>query len=306
MRVKTKLRNLSIRALTESMDVHTMVHIARNIFGSYNLHERTGYPASVPIPNKEAARQIVQDFIDSSQFLTFVQTLLAIDAYGISGRRCRIPRLKDIIYEIMEMGYLFDSDSLTFIEDPSKKISRNWGVFKEGDELLLTFLHVDIVGNSELVRKYNAAQIEETYRFLHNLVMRICEKRNGRIWNWEGDGGLIAFNYADKNTCAVLSGMEILHELFIFNRLYCPLDEEVRVRIVVHNGPCEYQENFSDIKSDTLDSILEIETEYAEPQTMIISDSVYPSLDPHISEVLKLMQITKNKRFFTYELEFAA
>ena len=56
MRVKAGVRTLAQRALCESMDVKTMVHLVRRLLPSYDLCERNGFPLAVPIPNRTAAR----------------------------------------------------------------------------------------------------------------------------------------------------------------------------------------------------------------------------------------------------------
>lgn len=108
------------------------------------------------------------------------------------------------------------------------------------------------------------------------------EKRNGRIWNWEGDGGLAAFYFSQKNNSAVLSAMEIIHELFIYNMVGCRMDERLKVRIAVHSGPCQYRHNFEDISSDTIKKIVEIEFKYTKPDSVTFSSSVYLTLLPFI------------------------
>jgi hypothetical protein len=48
------------------------------------------------------------------------------------------------------------------------------------------------------VRKYPADVIEKTYEDLRLMVEGAIDKRNGRIWSWEGDGGLVAFFFSHK------------------------------------------------------------------------------------------------------------
>lgn len=69
--------------------------------------------------------------------------------------------------------------------------------------------------------------------------------------------------------------MEIIHEIFIYNRLFRKLDEPISVRLTIHNGPCEYSENEEDIKKgETVRKIIEIESRYTKPNSITVSNTV--------------------------------
>jgi hypothetical protein len=38
-------------------------------------------------------------------------------------------------------------------------------------------------------------------------VVTAVYRRNGRVWRWEGDGGVLAFLFGDKNVQAALAGI---------------------------------------------------------------------------------------------------
>ena len=217
MRVKARLRTLAIRALAESMEVKTMVHVARRIFGNYDLYERTGFPQSVPIPNRTAASQIVADVEETNLFLDFVGLLMSLERVGMAGRKYKIPRLNNIVTEILDTGYRYESESGTFVEDRAIRTTRNWGVLHEGETYLMSFLGVDVSGNSDLVRTHGQASMQGIYQTLRQMVTESVERRNGRLWGWEGDGGLFAFTFEEENERAVHSGVELLHELYLYN-----------------------------------------------------------------------------------------
>ena len=109
-----------------------------------------------------------------------------------------------------------------------------WGTLEIGKTYEFALLRVDIAGNSRLVRRYPRSRIKTVYGSVKDLVTRLVEKREGRIWGWEGDGGLAAFYFIDKTIQATLCGMEILHELFLYNLLGKGLPEPVLVRLAVH------------------------------------------------------------------------
>lgn len=300
MRVKARLKNLAGRALAESMDVKTMVHFARRLIPNYDLHQRTGFPESVAIPNKDAAGQIVSDMIGEECFLEFVETLIDVGQRGMAGRKYRIPRLSAIISEILETGYVLDSESGRFVEDAGVRKTRNWGVLHEGESYVMAFLGVDIVGNSRLVREHGRHAVQPLYDQLRSRLQLCAERRNGRLWGWEGDGGIAAFAFTERNRRAVLAGMELLHELFMYNALYRPLDGGLKVRMTVHNGPCEYQSGGAPYNSDTVQRLWHIDHEYGKANVLTVTETVYATIEALIAEEFTLYQPEPNVALHQY------
>jgi class 3 adenylate cyclase len=304
MRVKTRLKNLVIRGLTQSMDVKTMTHVARRLIDNYDVHDRSGFPRSVPIPNQEAARQIVEDMIEHQQFLAFISLLIDVNRSGFVGRKYRIPRMKDILLEVMEAGYSFDSEHRVFVENAGQRRTRDWGVLLGGSSYTLAFLVLDIVKNSDLVRTYDQETVSRLYRDVRKLMQRVVEKRDGRLWLWEGDGGLAAFYMGDVNIAAVHSGMEILHELFLYNHLWSSLDEHVAVRLSVHSGQVEYREQIDAIESPVLEKAKRIESRVAAANELAISELVYDTVDPPVAKWFR-GDTVDDESYYRYALEFA-
>jgi len=305
MRLKARLRTLAIRALAESMDVKTMVHLARRMFGaSYDLHDRTGFPTSVAIPNRTAASQIVSDVADENLFLDFVARLMSLERLGMAGRKYKIPRLNSIVAEILDTGYHYDSESGTFVEDTNIRTTRNWGVLREGESRTMAFLGIDVSGNSELVRVHGKEPMERIYLSLRNMAVESAERRNGRLWGWEGDGGVFAFTFEEEITRAVHTGLEILHELFVYNLFSCPLPGGLHARLVVHNGPAEYRSDGTELKGDTLKDMWDIDSRFGEPDALVVSPAILPSLASEISQ--RFESVGKgSKQVYRYSLRFA-
>ncbi len=284
------------------MDIRTMTHVAREIFPAYDIHERTGFPHSMVIPPLDVASQIVSDVLGSGKFLSYVRLLISAQDDGIMGRHYSITFLREIIKGTYELGFIFDSVNGMFTENPRVRKSRNWGALEEGVEYPFAFLAIDIVDNSQLVKTHTKTAISRTYDDLRSLVNSSIDGRNGRIWNWEGDGGLIAFFFGDKHTSAVLSGMEIINELYIYNRTSCALNKPLAVRIGVHGGSCEYSSNVEHLqKLDTVIETYDMER-LAKHNSVNISVVVKVMLDEYISQHFKAVGTKKNGSF-CYSLE---
>ena len=61
MKVSPRLERYLVDALSHSMTVHVMERLASRIIPSYDLHNRIGFPETVPVPQRDAAEQIVLD-----------------------------------------------------------------------------------------------------------------------------------------------------------------------------------------------------------------------------------------------------
>ncbi len=304
LKLSTALKNYCVRALSESMDIRTMNHLIRNLIPDYDIYQQTGYPSSMAIPSIEVARQITEDVVKTGKFLSFVQTLVSAQDKGIMGRQYAISFLREIIKGTYDLGFIFDTHNGMFVENPNHRKTRNWGVLEEGVEYPLVFLDIDIVGNSQLVRSNPQDLIQKSYNDLRSIVNNSIEKRNGRFWTWEGDRGLVAFFFGDKHTAAVLSAMEILNELYIYNRTLCPLSGPLSVRIGVHGGSCEYSADTEMLnKLETICETQDIE-KTAAVNSVYISVVVKVMLDEFISVYFPPVGTNKNGPFsYTLELE---
>ncbi len=281
-----------------------MVALARKIFPGYDLYARTGFPSSIPIPNKDAARQIVNDIVRADHYLDFVLLLIEIGDKGLMGRKYAVPYMREMLSGIFDMGYLYDSVNRVFVENPDRSISRNWGALKNGQEYAITFMRMDIAGNSIIVRENPAAAVHDTYNALRDIAQNAVIRRNGRIWGWDGDGGLAAFFFGNKNQSAVMAGREILHELFFYNRMELKLNKPFDIRLAVHSGPFEYTPDEEELKSsETIKRVLAIESGNTLPGTMTISPVVQLMLDAIASAGLESFMGKDHLEYFRYQLK---
>jgi hypothetical protein len=280
MKVRNALMNLTCRALYESLGTDMTVRLARSVIPGYDINERTGVPDNIPVTAQAAAVQVLRDVIAQDRFLVFLERLIQVDTHGFMGREYPIPLLPQIQKQVAAEGYVFDRGTGLFMENERERLSPNWGRLLEGEECQIAFLKLDIVKNSALVRGNRSSKVVEAYTGLRELVARSVTSRLGRVWHWEGDGCLCAFLFGQKERAAILCGMELLHELFFFNRLSNPLNAPVRVRLAAHAGPMRYWSSPSALmKEETVREVVQIESGLAAPDSMWASTSVYLPMD---------------------------
>ncbi len=304
MKISVKLSDLLIRSLVESVTVDVMELLVRRLIPGYNLRKQAGSSPNIPTLNKDFAAQILRDLEKQGLILHFASLLIDVHQNGLTGHSYSISYLREIIRELQESGFIYDQESRIFVEDSSVRATKNWGVLREGEEYIFTFLRLDVVGNSKLVRQYPQNIIQSTYDDLRSLVSGSITKRNGRIWSWEGDGGLVCFYFSHKNNLATISAMEIISELFIYNLISCRLKHPLGVRLAVHCGPCFYERDTENIKHETIRRTVEIEAKYTRPNTVTVSDVVFSTLDPKLSDQFRIINPGEKSRLYNYALKW--
>lgn len=287
------------------MDAHAITRIAKELMPNYDIYERTGYPPSMVIPGMEVAHQVVADIVQAGKLLDLIGFLIDVQENGLRGRVYTIPNLRTIVQITADKGFIYDTENKLFVENPSMRKTRNWGALKEGTDYTIAFLRLDIVGNSELVRRYPMALIRRSYGALLEMTVKATERRNGRMWLWEGDGGLAAFFFANKHQAAALAAMEIIHELHLYNQLSCPLPSPLSIRIAVHSGLCEYTENAELLsQSSTLKTLLDMEERHTKPQTITISSVIKVMLDAVVANQFTPIIDDSQGNYFGYSLQW--
>ncbi|MBN1410086.1 MAG: hypothetical protein JW969_04525 [Spirochaetales bacterium] len=304
MKVSGKLQRLVIESLSQSMPVQTMVRLARLIFKDYDIYVQTGIPENIPIQKIDAARQIVNDVMARDLMLKLLEILVKVSREGIMGRRLTIRLLPQIFKEVEALGVIYKEEYETFVENDSVVMTKGWGLLHDGDIYDFSFLRIDIVGNTQLVREYTRDEIVKTYSRVKKLFQVIIEKRNGRLWEWEGDGGFAAFYFSDKNQDSVLCGIEFSRELFLYNILNNALKNPIQVRMAIHTGPCQFYQNTKEIKNDTLLRLEKLESEYSEPDTIFISPGVYSDLGGKLEKLFDAVETARGNTVYRYALKW--
>ncbi len=282
------------------MNNQTMTKLARRLIPEYDLYRQTGIPKSVAIPNQNAAKQIMDDIVKQGLFFEFVLLLMefSVQGNGIAGRKISIPYMRQILNEVYKMGFIFDHENNIFVENPAERKTRNWGTLRPNTEYTISLLRMDIADNSKLVRNNPQEKVESAYLKIRDFFISSVEKRNGRVWAWDGDGGLAAFCFGNMNESAALSAIEILHEIFLFNYKDCPLKEKIQVRLSAHSGPLNYTSNNEKLAdSETVKETINIEHKHTKAGRITISNSVKVMLEPLTAKQFTGFK-SKNKRTY--------
>ncbi len=295
MKIKSATITLCKRALYESVSTNDMCVFAKLLNNSYDIYERSGFPRNVPISNQNAANQIVKDVIEDKRFIDFIEVLVKVSTVGYMGRVYAINHLPLIIRNLQKEGFCFHERTGQIFEDSVQRATPNWGRLINGDEITTALLRLDIVDNSTLVKNENSKKIKKAYKDFHDIVEQAVLSRAGRLWAWEGDGALAAFVFGEKEKSVLTTGMEILNELFFYNRFNNPLGEDIRVRIAAHAGTIKYYSDLSQLlKNQLIKEVMDLEKN----ATAIDSFSVSPNLFISVDDVIQKLFSEKTHKGF--------
>jgi class 3 adenylate cyclase len=302
MNIKSVNSSACRKCLQLSLPVETMIRFARLVNPTYDIYRRTGLREGMPVPNQIAAQRIVADMVQDGYFIDFVETLVKIDTEGYMGRRYGLRGLDNVITGLINEGYSFDTVSGQFFENQRERISPNWGRLQEGDERRMTLLRLDIAGNSALVKNNPKSKIEKAYEDIRIITHRAVTGRFGRLWSWEGDGALAAFLYGSMEKMAIFAGMEILHELFFYNRVRNPLGGPVNVRLGAHIGQVSYSNSeLERLKNETAKHTMALEA-LASPNALSVSYNLYIAMDQNTLKLFGSEKIGRGVKYRLYSM----
>ncbi len=303
MKIKSALASLSVRVLYESFNAEMLVRIGKLLIPGYDIHARSGIPENIPITAQTAASQLLKDVLVEGRYLQLIELLLRINREGFMGREYPVCYLRELLKGIAAEGYLYDSTSGLFMERGEGQITPHWGRLIEGEELQFVLFRLDIVQNSLIVRDNPKERVDQAYGELREIVHKAVYKRMGRIWAWEGDGAIGAFLFGNKHTAAVCAAMEVLHELFFYNRLSNPLDRPLQLRLAVHGGPLKYSFYSDELKrNEVIREIGEIEASCAKPDTLVVSENVFMDVDRIIQDLFGPLASWKGYKTRSYSV----
>ena len=251
---------------------------------------------------QNVAEQIVADMIHDGYYVDFVETLVRIDREGHLGNNYELKGLNKVVAGLIDEGYSYDNVSGLFYENQDEQIRPGWGRLKDGDERKMALLRLDIVGNSILVKNNPRLKIEKAYSDIWSIVSKVVVNRLGRVWSWEGDGAIAAFLFGSIEKEVVYAGMEILQEMFFYNRLRNQLDSPINVRLGAHIGQVQYSDSEVErLKNDAVKQVIVYEG-LAAKNSLCVSYHLYITMDQIILDLFGPEQTGRGCKYRLYKI----
>ena len=280
-----------------------MIRFAQMAYPDYDIYEKSGYPEGHPITSEDGASQIVADVLRDGYFMDLVEVLVRVDSDGYMGYRYKIQGLNELVDEVIKAGYIYDKTTGQFFENQQERITRNWGRLTEGEERQMAVMRLDIAGNSLLVKENPKRVIEKAYNDLRKIVTQAVVTRLGRLWSWEGDGALSVFMLSNYSRMAIFAGIEIINEMFFYNRYNNPLNSDIKLRLSVHSGNIAYSDSEVEyLKADIVKKAIFLESNAAVPNSLVISESLAVTQDQTLLDIFSNQEIVEAEKYRIYQL----
>jgi hypothetical protein len=303
MRVRESMLNNVAKGLSSSMTQKEMIHLVRRIIPDYDLYRRMGVSQGHSIPHGDGAQQIARDMRELNYFPDFVSLMAQAETLGVHGKKYHFPRLGHVIELMAEEGLIYNSNTYSFIEDSRKSISKNWGVLREGQLAHFTILKLDLVKNTEMVRQNDAEIVNKIFSIIKQDIIEIVQSRLGRVWSWEGDGGVCAFYFGSRHEQAVYSAMEILHRIFLFNHFTNRLDRPIQLRQAVMTGPVEFSQKEGIIMmEDTIRRSCQLEEKFSQADNITVTQEIFTHLPETIHGGFTKKIVPGSEPIYSYKL----
>lgn len=256
--------------------------LGKRLESRFNSHIVSGAPFGITLRPEQAAEAAIEYFSKRNQLFDFLSILVTVEAQGKE-----ISEFDSFLQKLGQVGFTYDPNTHQFIKARNEEEKDPWGYMKEGEIYHFSFLSIDIAGNSIIQQKYPKSDIEVTYSNIYNIIQGIVRRYKGKMWTWAGDGGIAAFYVDDKVSDSVLSAMEILMQLTIFN-----LDprknlfpENIKLRIAAHDGMTVYKENKGTILSEAINFVSHLEKSGTDVYGLSISETVHRKLNERLRSV---------------------
>ncbi len=281
--------------------------VGKYIFKEYNTHRLENVTNTVTISPLMAARRLITECERHNKIEDLISFMIEADGSLLNGKTVKLAGLENFLFRLSRTGKYFDFNKRKIVSlDEDKNMLPNWGALKDGKDYPIVIASIDICQNSELVKKYNSEKMEKVYYRLWEFLKHKISNYNGRIWNWAGDGGLIAFHNEKGPSIGVSCCLETLLSMPIFNiNPHKSIDDAINLRIGMDMGNMKFFCDTGRIISDTINFASHLEKKGTPVNGLAISDKIFDALEPRLKELFKSEQLFEERKTYSLQYEFA-
>lgn len=287
--ISPALRNDFVELLAGTLGSDGIDELGCLAFGEYSSHQEAGEDSHITLSNRRAARLLVEYAERREKLAELIRLVAELDGGVFCGRRLRVSGIEAFFNSLARVGVIYEPDRrrLHHTREDIKTL-KNWGSLRDGRTYDISVISVDIVQNSVLVREYGTRIMEKLYYQLRRFLDRKLAEYDGRVWNWAGDGGILAFAFEDNVNRAVKCAIDIQTSLPLFNiSPENPVNRRVALRTAVDSGKVRFYSDTGRIVSDVINYAAHLEKAATQAGTVSISEHVFRGTDPKILSIFE-------------------
>jgi len=281
------IKNLLIETVGGSLVADQVEALGQMLIPGLNIHDLSGKRHNLTLSPRMATQVLVECLTERKQLSEYIKLLVELDEESILGKEIRIEGLEYFLQQLTETGLIYDSKKrkvVTLKEDLSKR--PDWGSLKNGRIYDVTVASMDIVGSSELVKKFGRKTMEKFYSFFWAALGARLATYNGRIWSWAGDGGILAFAFKNHTIRASRFAVEMQRVMPLINaHSRNPIDKIVAIRIGMHSGKVAFMADTGKMISDVINLAAHLEKRGTQPGFVSITETIWKRLPPKLQDM---------------------
>lgn len=261
--------------------------LGKIIYPKYNSHQAAGVKNHITMSSRKCANSLVQFLNESKKTFQLIKLIIEMDDSFLNGKAKTIEGLEVYLNKLIksDIYYDFKKRKLYHSKKDAQKMT-NWGILREGKTYDITVMSLDIVENSNLVKKYGTKTMEKVYFRLRSFVEQKVLDYDGRIWNFAGDGGLIAFTSKGHVIRSVLCSLDIRAALYVFNlNPDIPIKKNILLRMALDTGKLRFSLDTGHIVSDIINYAAHLEKLGTLPGEIAVSENIQKLLPSKISKI---------------------
>ncbi len=283
------LKNLLIETISCSIKIKEMDEIGKMLNKKFDIYALAEKTAVQTMGLRLAATVLVENMEAIKKTDELVKLLAELDNNLILGRVLQLENFEYFLQQLTLSGYFYDfkKRKVLPIKDDISELP-NWGALKDGKSYAVSVISVDIVSNSELVKKYGAKTMKKVYTNLWVFLKQNLAHTDGRIWTWAGDGGILAFAFKEHIERAVRFAIEVQRTIALFNMSKKnPLDDPIHLRLGINTGKLNYHNDTGQIISEVINLAAHLEKQKTEPGGVSITEGVYKGINTKLQSIFE-------------------
>lgn len=263
---------------TRTFTVKQILFLCREIEKSFDKNKLSNFSKSVDLPKLELVDLILNHFIEINKIDELIS--ISINKKEYLGEVITPIGLDNLLKSFANAGYIYNFEKGRIEKKDKSKI--DFGLLFSGKEYYLAFISADIAKSTELIKNYSEDLMSEVFQNFKEYTLKRLLKYDGRLLEWEGDGGQFAFY--ENITNSVFFGIELLMYLDIFNSKLKFMSNNVNIRIAGHTGWILYQEEYHKMPLNPKKHTERIQKYYTPENSFLITEEVHLHLNAKLRD----------------------
>jgi class 3 adenylate cyclase len=261
------LYNCVAEMITRAMKPDQIDEAGCLLMKHYCSHTLLGIDKHITVSTRKAAAALLNECIEKGYEERLLKFLVEIDGNPLLGKVVQLDGIEELLSAMARSGYIYDEKKrkIRVLKEDIRELT-GWGALKVGRYYDITVVSIDIAGSSAIVKKHGMKKAERLYFHFWSFLRRILAVYDGRIWNWAGDGGIIAFTFKGHQKRALMFALELQSLMELFNSdPDRPVNEAIRLRMGLDWGKIKYLSDTGQIVSETINYAAHLEKGFTSP-----------------------------------------